>query len=202
MSLIAEQTAVRRQTGGYINQSPLSSIAGVMPAFDELISRVQALPFVPSSWSDDVRKAMSAAGDRLWLPAPVIRVDAWRAGKTEPVYPDTPPWLANNEDARIAWNTLVDWWGERLQPILAGWARDQQAILTSATNDAKFWSALYEIVRPVAAVGDAIIAAPGAAAEVITKAAGGALKGFLPLILVVGLAAVGLVVFKTKMVSK
>lgn len=200
--MMASQEQIRRQTGGYLNASPLQSVAGVLPVFGELLARVQALPFVPASWTEDVKKAMAQAGDnRLWVPAYAIRVDAWREGKTDPVYPDAPAWL-NDPASRTAWNTLVDWWTERLQPILAGWARDEAATLSAANADLRFWSALHAIVKPIAVVGDGIIAAPGVLADGASKAATGALRGLLPVLAIVAALGVAVLVFKSKLTGK
>lgn len=194
---------IRKLTGGYISATPLQNVPGVRAAFDELIARVQALPFVPADWSANVRAAMSQSGEAYpWQPAPAIRLDAWRADKDEPVYPESPAWLVNNPQARRAWNTLCDWWGDRLQPILAGWARDEAATLRAAYDDAAFWNTLYALVRPVAVVGQTILDAPGVVADTANRIGLDMLKKLWPLLAVGAVIAVGVLVYKRKLSGK
>ena len=114
------------ETGGYVMPSPLENIPGMRDALATLLSRVQALPFIPSGWTDKVNEAMSKGG--IWQPRYVIQPNAWAQKKTSPVFEDMPKWLKDDANAAIAWNTLTDWWKAKMQPILAGWARDQTAV--------------------------------------------------------------------------
>lgn len=191
---------ISQATGGYLNPVPLNDIPGVRAAFDGLLARVQALPFVPSSWSADVKAAMSESGG-TWQPRYAIQTTAWRADKTEPLYPDMPTWITQDQAAAVAWNKLTDWWAERLQPILAGWARSEAEVLNAANADAKFFSGLYTVVAPVAAVGQALLDAPAAAAEVVSTVAGGVLKNLFPVLLVVGVLGIAVLILKNKITA-
>lgn len=185
-------------TGGQITPTPSLDIPGVRAAFDELLSRIQALPFVPSDWKATVNMAMKAMNG-TWQPRYAIRADAWRADKTEPMLGDLPPWLVKDNSARIAWNKLGDWWRERLQPLLAGWARDQATLVADAAADADFFNTLYQVVLPVATVGNAIIAAPQKVAEVASRSFMGLVKGLLPVLAVLAVVGVGYVLYKKKL---
>lgn len=193
---------IRTTTGGYINAAPLMAVSGVREAFSELLKRVQALTFVPSDWTSNVNAAMDEAGDgAIWLPAYAIVTDAWRADQTSPLYPETPTWISATPNAPEAWNTLVDWWANRLQPILSGWARDEAETLAAAVHDAAFWNRLYAIVKPVAVVGEVILAAPEAVAGAAADVAGGVFKKLLPVLIVVGVAALAVLIYKRKMTA-
>lgn len=185
------------ETGGYVMPSPLENIPGMRDALATLLSRVQALPFIPSGWTDKVNEAMSKGG--IWQPRYVIQPNAWAQKKTSPVFEDMPKWLKDDANAAIAWNTLTDWWKAKMQPILAGWARDQTAVMNSANDDAAFWNGLYNIVKPVAMVGDAILAAPEAVAGAASKVITGTLGKLLPVILIGVVIAVAALVYKNKM---
>ena len=188
---------VLSRTGGYILATPLD-VPGLMSAYAEMLARVQALPFVPRSWTTDVQGAMAAAGGNLWQPRYALNADAWRRGVLNgPIYPGTPSWLTG--DAAVAWNTLTDWWKERMQPILAGWARDGAALVQAAAGEAKFWDTLYNVTKPIAAVGDVLLAAPKAVAGVAADVITGSIGKLLPVIAIVVVVAVALVMFKNKM---
>lgn len=191
---------INSTTGGYINAAPLADIPGVDAAYNSLLTRIQALPFVPQEWHANVAKARAANENRLWLPRYAIQASAWAQNKTSPILADVPTWLHDSKNA-TAWNTLTDWWTARLQPVLAGWARDQKAVMESAQDEASFWNGLYTVVRPVAAVGDAILTAPAKAAEVATGVGLSVLKKFWPLIAVVAVIGIGALVFKNKMMK-
>jgi len=184
-------------TGGYLNAVKLQDIKGVAPALKELLARVQALPFVPKDWTATVEKYQNESG-QPWQPRYAIRADAWRNQKTGPLLADIPSWLADDVNAAVAWNKLADWWTEKLQPILAGWARDENVVLDEATNDAAFWNGLYTAVLPVAKVGDAILAAPEAVAGAASKVVTGTFMKLLPAISIVALVAIAVLVYKNK----
>jgi hypothetical protein len=187
-------------TGGYFNAAPLQDIAGVNDAYAGLLAHVQALPFVPSQWMATVAAESAARNHALWIPRYAIRADAWNQGKLSPLLDDVPEWLHTPEAAK-AWNTLTDWWKTRLQPILAGWGKDQAAIMHNANDEAAFWNTVYTTVKPVAVVGDTIIAAPSKVAEVASGITVGVLKKFWPVIAVVVVIGVGAVIFKNKMMK-
>lgn len=185
-------------TGGQITPTPSLDIPGVREAFDALLDRIQSLPFVPSDWKATV--AMLMREDKgTWQPRYAIRADAWRADKTEPMLDNIPSWLVKDNSARVAWNKLVDWWRDRLQPLLAGWARDQATLVADAAADAAFFNTLYQVVLPVATVGNLIIEAPQKVAEVASRTVMGIIKGLLPVIAVVALVGVGYVLYKKKL---
>src|SRR6185369_10395696 len=123
---------------------------------------------------------------------------AWGVNKTEPMLGDIPTWLSSDPNAAAAWNTLCDWWKTRLQPILAGWARSEAETLAAASDDAAFFDRLYLFVKPVAMVGDAILAAPEAIAGAASTVIMGTLKKFWPVLAVVAVIAVGVLVYKNK----
>lgn len=185
-------------TGGQITPTPSLEIPGMRAAFDALLSRIQALPFVPSDWKAMVDMTMRE-GNGTWQPRYAIRADAWRADKTEPMLDNIPAWLAQNNSARVAWNKLVDWWRERLQPLLAGWARDQATLVAAAAADAAFFNTLYQVILPVATAGNLIIEAPQKIAEVASRSVMGIVKGLLPVIALLALAGVGYVLYKKKL---
>ena len=188
---------IRQITGGYLSATPLFEVPGARQAFADLLARVQALTFVPAGWTADVQAAMSDAdGNAMWQPAPAIVTGAWAAGKTEPLYPDIPGWLTQDQ-AAVAWNTLCDWWRERMQPILNGWARNEASLLEAANADAAFWNRLYAFVKPVAMVGDAIIAAPEAVGNVVSRSVLGALRGFAPVLIIPAVVGGGYLLHKT-----
>lgn len=184
-------------TGGYVSAAPLQDIPGVKDAVAVLLARVQSLPFVPGDWMKNVVDAMAKGG--IWQPRYAINANAWAQRKSEPVFDDMPNWLKNNPSAAIAWNTLGDWWKVKMQPILAGWAQDQKAIMDAANNDAAFWDGLYAIVKPVAFVGETILAAPEAVAGAASKVITGTLGKLLPVILIGVVIAVAALVYKQKM---
>ena len=188
---------ISKATGGYFNVAPLQDIPGVNEAYAGMLARVQALPFVPSDWMATVAAESAARNHALWIPRYAIQAAAWNAGKLTPLLDDVPEWLHTPEAAK-AWNTLTDWWKKRLQPILAGWGKDQAAIMNNANDEAAFWNTLYTVVKPVAVVGDAIIAAPGKVAEVASGVGLSILKKFWPLIAVVVVIGVAAVVLKNK----
>lgn len=184
-------------TGGQLTPVGLSDINGVRQAFNELLSRVQALPFVPSNWLTTVQDEVAKSAGAIWQPRYAINAIAWRAGKTEPVLGDTPSWLTGNPQAATAWNKLADWWTERMQPILRGWARDQAEVMNAANADARFWDTLYNSVKPIADLGETIIAAPEKVGEVVSRSFLGALRGFAPVLLIAGAAGVAFLVYKS-----
>lgn len=185
-------------TGGYVNAAPLADIPGVDKAYNELLARIQSLPFVPAGWHDAVDNARKANDNRLWLPRYAIRADAWNHGATSPLLDDVPVWL-HDTSAAVAWNKLTDWWTARLQPVLAGWARDHRAVMESANDEAAFWNTLYTVVKPIAVVGDTIIAAPEKVAAVASGVAVGVLKKFWPVLLILVVVGVGALVYKNKL---
>lgn len=190
-------------TGGYLNASNALAIPGVAAVYGELLQKVQALPFVPAGWISDVRQAMTDAGpSSTWMPRHAIQSSAFKAGKTAPLLEDIPAWLSGDAQAATAWNKLTDWWSDRIMPILAGYGRDQAAIMQSANRDASFWNGLYAIVKPVANVGDAIIAAPEKVGEVVSKSFMGALRGFAPVLIVGALIGAGFLVYKSGLYKK
>lgn len=195
-----DDVALAKQTGGYINAAALSDIPGVAAAAASLLARVAALPFVPKEWLDTVLKAQQEHNG-LWLPRGAIRADAWAQGKSAPLVDDIPTWLSNDASHAIAWNKLSDWWRATLQPILAGWARDQKTLMDEANNNAAFWDSLYKSVQPVAAVGNAILAAPEKVAGVASQVVTGTLKKLWPVLLVAAVGLVVVVVFKNKMMK-
>ena len=190
---------VNKATGGQINGAPLQNIPGVQAAYASLLTRVASLPFVPHDWLKTVMDASAAQGNGLWVPRYAIRADAWNNGKSAPILDDVPAWIASDPINAIAWNKLADWWKATMQPILSGWARDQQDLLTSATNNAAFWDSLYSSIKPVAALGNAILEAPeqiaGAASNVIT----GTLGKLLPVLVIAAVLGVALLVYKNKL---
>jgi hypothetical protein len=200
---VKTQAEILRATGGYIDAGVLSSVPGVQSAYRDLLARIQALPFVPSSWSDDVKLATTeAGGSQLWLPRLATRQLEWRAGKLAPLNPDVPDWIAGNDANVRAWNMITDWWTERLQPITAGWARDEAATLEAANADARFWNTVYTIAKPIAVVGETILAAPAAVAGAASTVVTGTLRALLPVIIIVGLVAVGVLIYKRKLSAK
>lgn len=188
---------INAETGGYINAASLDSVPGIEEAYKQLLSRVASLPFVPSSWLAKVAAARAENGNRLWMPRYAINAIAWRQEKDGPLLGDVPSWLSNDPAAARAWNTLADWWTERMQPILAGWARNQADIMNAANADARFWDTLYVITKPIADVGEAIIAAPEKAGEVISRSVLGALRGLLPVLLIGAVGVVGFLAYKS-----
>ena len=185
-------------TGGYIHAAPLADIPGVNAAYNALLVRVAGLPFVPGDWLETVAKVRADNGNRLWSPRYAIRADAWNQKKTEPLLDDIPEWL-KTPAAATAWNKLADWWKTRLQPILAGWARDEKSIMETANDEAVFWNNIYTVVKPVAVVGDAIISAPAKVAEVASTVGLSVIKKFWPLIAVVVVLGVVAIVMKNKL---
>jgi hypothetical protein len=189
---------IRRTTGGYLSGTLLLEVPGVRAAFAELLARVQELSFVPAAWTADVQAAMSEAiAGSMWQPAPAIDTHAWAAKKTEPLYSDMPSWITSDQQACVAWNTLCDWWQQRMQPILAGWAHDGASVVKAAAADAVFWNGLYAIVKPIAVVGDVIIEAPEMVGNVVSKMTLGALRGFAPVLVLAAIAGVGYVLWTT-----
>ena len=190
-------TQISTATGGYFNVSPLQDIPGVNEAYAGMLARVQALPFVPSDWMVTVAAESAARNHSLWVPRYAIQPAAWNAGKLTPILDDVPEWLHTPEAAK-AWNTLTDWWKKRLQPILAGWGKDQALIMNNANDEAAFWNTLYTVVKPVAVVGDAILATPEKVAGVASGVGLSILKKIWPLIAVVLVIGVAAVVLKNK----
>jgi hypothetical protein len=185
----------QRRTGGYVGGTTLTAIAGVTSEFNALLERVQGLPFVPSSWASDVKAAMVAEGG-TWQPRYAISPAAWAADKAEPMLSDVPTWLTSDPQAARAWNELTDWWKERLQPILAGWARSEAATLEAANADAKFFNRLYAMVKPIAVVGDIVLEAPAAVAGAASNVVMGTLRAAWPLLLVAALAGLAFLAYK------
>lgn len=184
-------------TGGQFNPAPLQDVPGVTTAYAGLLSRVASLPFVPPKWLETVMEEQKAQGG-LWMPRYAIRADAWNQGKSEPLLADVPQWLTDPVNA-IAWNKLADWWKATMQPLLSGWARDQQELLTNATENAAFWDGLYSAVKPVAAVGNAILEAPEKVADVASKVVTGTLGKLWPVLLIGAVAVVAALVLKGKL---
>lgn len=191
------ETELNKTTGGQFNAAPLQDVPGVNAAYAALLARVQALPFVPKNWMALVSAESVARGNALWVPRYAINAASWNAGKLAPLLDAVPEWLHEPGAAR-AWNTLTDWWKARLQPVLAGWGRDQAHIMDEANIEAAFWDGLYTIVKPGAVVGDAILAAPGKVTDVASGVALTVLKKFWPIIVVVVVISVATVVLKNK----
>lgn len=195
----ANPNVVLKLTGGYLNSVTLTDIPGVQSAFNELLARIQALPFVPATWSSDVRAMMALEDNKhTWQPQNAVRGDAWLSGKLEPAIAGIPDWLSTPQ-ARKAWGDIADWWRERLMPVLQKWARNEQATMEAAVNDAAFWDGLYKAVKPVAMVGNVILKAPEAAAGAVAGVAGGVLARLFPLIVVVAVIGVAVLIYKNKL---
>jgi hypothetical protein len=193
---------IQATTGGYLNVVALQKIPNVAGAFAELLARVQSLPFVPPEWSTLVASAMADYGDEAtWQPRYAIRADAWRNNETAPLNDNVPDWLANDADAAVAWNKLTDWWTAKLQPILGGWARSEAEVLEAANADAQFWNGLYDVVKPVAVVGEVLLEAPAAIAGAASKVVTGTVWKLMPIILIAAVVGVGLLVYKNKMLA-
>ena len=194
---------VRSLTGGYLNAVALGTLPGVADAMTALLDRIQALAFVPADWRSNVLALMGETGGaRTWQPAYAIETSAWTAGKTNPVYPGIPSWLADDANARVAWNTVCDWWTRTLTPILAGWSRDEAATWRAAANDAAFWDHLYNFVEPIAKVGQILLDAPVKVAEAATTVTLGVIGKLVPVIAVVAVLAIAAIVIKGKLTSK
>lgn len=187
---------LNRTTGGQLTNVAVANVPGMREAFNGLLSRVQALPFVPSDWLAQVNAAMDQNGG-LWQPRYAINAAAWRDGKDSPLLGDVPTWLQNNPEAARAWNTLADWWGERMQPILAGWARNEADVMNAANADAMFWNVLYASVKPAAVVGQGLLDAPEKVGEVASGVVLGTLRGFAPILLIAALVGLGFLAYKS-----
>ena len=181
---------LRRDTGGALTFGVLENVPGVKEAYAGLLAKVAALPFVPATFQREVSMVMLDNPGAIWVPTYAINAPAWRAGK-DVLLDDCPDWLKEPQIAR-AWNTLADWWQETMQPLLAGWAKDQSAIMAAAENNAAFWDVLYKSVKPVADLGNIILDAPTTVGGALASSLLNGLKAIAPVLIVVG---VGVIVY-------
>ena len=167
-----------RTTGGQAAYGLQGNVPNVAQAYNALLKRVAALPFVPSSWSASV-SGWEAAG-ALWVPRYALRREAWearRAPSMDDILPNVPAWIDTPEKA-AAWNRLSDWWRDALDPILSDWASDQAAIMRKAEANAAFWEGLYQVVAPIAEAPQRLASAAG---DVVGGAASALLSRLWPL---------------------